>query len=84
MDCVNELHANLEELPLSVIDNDYLTLFIPPCRVEYYIDLRRIDTPGKLNGWLMHLSEKSWFNREHLAQMLYALESEGFLKITYA
>jgi len=27
----------------------------------YHIDRNRIDTPGKVLHWLMHLSDKTWF-----------------------
>lgn len=37
---------------------------------EYEIEASRANTPEKLLGWLMHLSEKSWFTGDHLESLI--------------
>ena len=36
----------------------------------YLIERYRIDTPDRLVRWLLQLSEKVWFTREHLRQLI--------------
>jgi hypothetical protein len=40
------------------IDDKFITL-----RGDYPISLSRCDTAEKILGWLLHLSEKNWFDR---------------------
>jgi hypothetical protein len=41
-------------------------------RMVYEIDIERFDVKPEAMNWLIHLSEKSWCNREILGDLVYA------------
>lgn len=47
------------------IDEKHVTIKIPPpVRATYPIELSRIPTPESLLGWLQHMAEKTWWNKD--------------------
>jgi hypothetical protein len=54
------------------IDGKYLVLNV---RYPYDIELNRIDTPQKVQSWIVHLLEKNWITREILFDMIDVLQN---------
>jgi hypothetical protein len=50
----------------------------------YHIDKERCDTSGKLLGWILHLSEKNWFDREWLLQFVHIVTEQMKINIDWA
>lgn len=40
---------------------------------SYWIELRHIPNEGVLIEWVLHLSEKNWITKEHIAQFIEAV-----------
>lgn len=62
------------------IEKDYLILNI---RYEYAIELRRLNTPQKIIGWVNHLKSKTWVNKEHLARFIFLAFGHIGIEIDY-
>lgn len=63
------------------VDGDQIILNLA---VEYYIDLQRCNTPEKILGWLVHLSEKTWIEKKHLVKFCKLAAKENKIEINYS
>ena len=71
------IEKEIEETPLlAYVNGNAIWLKISDNR-EYDILLTRINTSGKLCGWMIHLLAKHWFTKEHASQLLEICESIG-------
>lgn len=44
---------------------------------DYLIQLRQISTAPLALGWILHLSSKTWFDRQRLQQLISVLKGAG-------
>jgi hypothetical protein len=58
---------------------EYITLY--NLFAPYTIDVDRIDTPEKLAGWIYHLSEKIWFERELCRRLTHLCDEHFDMKL---
>jgi hypothetical protein len=72
---VNERGTKYGAAVVCVDDQEYIVLY--NLFSPYEIEVSRINTPEKLAGWIDHLSEKIWFERE-LCRRLTRLCDEHF------
>ena len=52
-------------------------------RDSYRIGLDRLNTSGKLLGWILHLSEKDWVTTQHISELVELAASVHGIEVTY-
>jgi hypothetical protein len=61
----------LDRLTRIVVDETHLTINVDD-HYRYEIALDRIDNPGKILQWVVHLTEKTWMTADLMRQFVLA------------
>ena len=70
------------QAPLVTMDAEHIEL-LTPSGYMYPIELSRISSPQQLIGWILHLSDKTWFTADHLRMLiLLATKRQGWSPYT--
>ncbi len=62
------------------VDDKYVTIVFKSGRADYWFDLDRCDTHEKLVCWVLHLSEKNWFDIKTMRQLIIGVCGQCDLK----
>ena len=65
------------------IDDDIIIIQTPDIPCNYEIACSRANTPEKVLGWIMHLSDKRWMDTRLIKCFISTVESELNVKVQW-